>query len=419
MTHPFHRLADRAGRSTPLAVERQTTELLNALHLIVGLDQLLGTLCIRFLEIAGARAASIFLYEPITDRYTKRDQRGTPRPDAAAEHPLTSAERLVKWLSVNQTPLAVKTQQEVVRFLSVQEREYLSSHGIELVVPFLSVNRLTGMLFLTEKTSGGEYTPADRDLLDFLASQSALALDNAVMTQFQEDRLKRLFRADKLATVGELAAGAAHEIRNPLTSIRSTIQYLGKYLPYVREVIEEVDRIDSIIHGLLSLSRSTDLDLKEIDLDDLVQQTIVLLDTELRKRSIEVVRHTVLPDARIEADPAQIKQVFLNVLLNSIQAMDRGGVIRVELTQSPGLPGEPGMVRATIDDEGGGIRPEVLQKAFDPFFTTKDDGTGLGLSISYGIVGRHGGEIDIESRTDAAPRGTRVTITLPRVHHHS
>jgi signal transduction histidine kinase len=246
------------------------------------------------------------------------------------------------------------------------------------------------------------------------------------MYQFQEDKLKKLFHADKLATVGELAAGAAHEIRNPLTSIRSTAQYIKKTLPedkqpFVNGIIEEVDRIDQIIKGLLSFSRSSELHIENVNLDDILNQTLLLLDSEFRKHNIAVRKEFVSPPRQITADTAQLKQVFLNILLNSVQAMPTGGEIALTMTDTPQHEehlDKENFVCVTLTDTGPGIPEEDLPRVFDPFYTTKENGTGLGLSIAYGIVSKHGGEIEIASATEKPNTGTTVIIRLPKTVEH-
>jgi two-component system NtrC family sensor kinase len=153
-----------------------------------------------------------------------------------------------------------------------------------------------------------------------------------------------------------------------------------------------------------------------VDLSDLINQTLMLLDSEMKKNGIAVRHEMRADDASVEADQAQLKQVFLNVLLNSAQAMTGGGTITVSMADKPnGTAIESGdSVRVTIADTGPGIPPEAMRRVFDPFYTTKETGTGLGLSITYGIVHGHGGDIDIASTTDPAGHGTRVTIRLPR-----
>ena len=409
-----------ARRKAKRDIQAAALELLKSLNIIVGLDQLLDILGARLREILGAGTVYISLFDPITRRYAGVTARG-PGAGRTALFGFFESSPLVRWLHVNQTLLNMRLDRGVVAFLPPEERTILESNGIALVVPLIALNRLTGILFLSEKENGSAFTRAEIDALTMLAGQAALALENAVMTQFQEERLKKLFHADKLATVGELAAGAAHEIRNPLTSIRSTVQFLKKSLPpgahsTVDGVIEEVDRIDGIIRGLLSLSKSSDLQLAHVDLRDLLGQTLMLLDPEMKKRSITVRQETSSADPSVEADPARLKQVFLNVLLNSVQAMDGGGTITVAIAdpRGTGRDEEGDSVMITIADTGPGIPAEMMRRVFDPFFTTKPNGTGLGLSITYGIVHGHGGDIDIAGTTEGPGHGTTVTITLPR-----
>jgi signal transduction histidine kinase len=412
------------GRLRRKNVQSATIELLKSLNIIVGLEQLLENLCARLREILGPATVYISLFDPITGRYAGVIARG-PGEERAGLFGFSGSNPLVRWLHVNQSLLNVRLDKGVIGFLPPEERVILESNRIALVVPLIALNRLTGILFLSEKEDDSAFTRTEVDALAMLAGQAALAVENAVMRQFQEERLKKLFHADKLATVGELAAGAAHEIRNPLTSIRSTVQFLRKSLPpemhsYVTGVIEEVDRIDGIIRGLLSLSKSSELHLTRVDLRDAVIQTLMLLDSELRKYRITVLQEFTAADTTVEADLAQLKQVFLNVILNAVQAMAEGGTITVSMADRPDGKRDDSIdvVRVTIRDTGPGIPQDALQRVFDPFFTTKENGTGLGLSITYGIVHRHGGEIDITSRTDIPAHGTSVTVKIPRKADH-
>lgn len=408
------------GRRRSRDLQTSAAELLKSLNLIVGLDQLLEILCARMREIFCSGTVTISLFDPITRRYAGMMARGSDAQSAAL-FGFFESNPLVRWLNVNQSLLNVRVDRGVFEFLSPEEKLVLETHRVALVVPLIALNRLTGMLFLSDKEDGTGYTRAEIDILLMLAGQASFAVENAVMTQFQEERLKKLFHADKLATVGELAAGAAHEIRNPLTSIRSTVQFLKKDLPpekhgYVEGVIEEVDRIDGIIRGLLSLSKSSELHLSRVDLREALQQTLLLLDPELKRNGIAVNLEMRIGDPTVEADQAQVKQVFLNVLLNSVQSMPGGGTITVLLADRPDGKREESIdsVRVTLSDNGPGMPEETIRRVFDPFFTTKENGTGLGLSITYGIVHGHGGEIDIASKTDPSSHGTSVTIRLPR-----
>ncbi|MDZ7262162.1 MAG: ATP-binding protein [candidate division KSB1 bacterium] len=396
-------------------------EFLKSLHLIVGLDQLLENFSARLKEILAAGSLYLVLFEPITNRYVGKKAKGN-HTKWLAELNFSRSDNLIKWLGVNQYPLDVVKNAEVVRFLSAREQELLRKTNSVLVVPLIVINRLTGAVFVGEKLTGEPYSSQEISLLSKLASQSALAIEYALMYQFQEERLKKLFHADKLATVGELAAGAAHEIRNPLTTIRSTIQYLQKDSPKEKRallngLIAEVDRIDGIIKALLSFSPSSELHIGPVNLEEVLNQTLLLLEPEFRSHNIEVRKAFDPPHCRITADAAQLKQVFLNILLNGVQAMPEGGTLTITLTYDSGQDKREDAreyVCVMIADTGPGIPEKDLPKVFDPFYTTKETGTGLGLSIAYGIVSKHGGEIEIESNTQGEDTGTRVRVWLPR-----
>jgi signal transduction histidine kinase len=305
----------------------------------------------------------------------------------------------------------------VLKFLGTHEGELIRKSDTVMVVPLIVVNRLTGIMFLGVKNDGSTYDKADIEFLSTMANYGALAVEYALIYELQEDKLKKLFHADKLTTVGELAAGAAHEIRNPLTSIRSTIQYLQRDLSeekksLVGSILEEVDRIDQIIKGLLSFSKSHELQMTKVNLEDIHNQSLSLLDAELRKHQIIVKKECCIDSPIITGDPSQLKQVFLNIFLNSIQAMPNGGEISVLITDGEKVK-KHGIVMVFIKDTGPGITLIDIPKVFQPFFTTKESGTGLGLSISYGIISKHGGTIEVESSTLPNDHGTTVQVQLP------
>ncbi|MFQ6114238.1 MAG: ATP-binding protein [bacterium] len=421
MIQLIHKIRNRSTRKPTSNLHQATEELLHSLNLIIGLDQLLENFTAKLQEIFRAHNIYVILIEPITDRYVGKKAKGN-QIEWLAKFNFSHSDNLIKWLNVNRCALDVGRDTEVVKFLSSREQELLHKTDTVLVVPLIAVNRLTGALFIGKKLNGTPYSPSELEILSILASQSAIAVEHALMLQYQEDRLKSLFHTDKLATVGELAAGAAHEIRNPLTSIRSTVQFLKKELPEKRKglisgIIEEVDRIDQIIEGLLSFSKSSELKMAIINLEELINQTLLLLDSELRNHNINVQKQFELSNANITADASQLKQVFLNILLNSIQAMPQGGSIILTLMEadlSDTRPDKKDLICVKIIDTGCGIPEQELPKVFDPFYTTKESGTGLGLSISYGIVRKHGGDIEIVSSTQGKNMGTTVIIWLPR-----
>lgn len=401
----------RNGTSPSITPE----EFLRSITLIPDIDQLLSNFTSKFTEMFLADSVYLVLFEPVTNRYVGRRAKGG-RPEFLTRFNFSQKDNLIKWLNVNRCSLNVVRQSQVVEFLSQNGRQLLVDASIQIILPLVVINRLTGVLFVGRDDRRRRYSPEDESLMVSLVSQSALAIEYAMVYQFQENKLKRLFHADKLMTVGELAAGAAHEIRNPLAAIRSTVQYIKRDLPddkqkLVDGIIEEVDRIDKIIKGLLSFSRTSELHVESLDLHNVLEQTLSLLDPELKNHNIEVAKEYRLVDPYIQGDGAQLKQVFLNILLNSIQAMEKTGKVTIvtDLT-----PNREEFVTILLADTGSGIPTSALPKVFDPFYTTKETGTGIGLSISYGIVHRHGGEIEIRSSRDGEGKGTNVTINLPR-----
>ncbi len=390
-------------------------EFLRSITLIPDIDQLLGSFTSKFRDMFASSSVYLVLLEPVTNRYVGRKAKGD-KPELLSRFSFSRKDNLIKWLNVNRCQLNVDEQGQVVEFLNGSERQLLADAGIQVVLPLIVISRLTGALFVGKDTYGRRYSSKDETMMLSLVTQSALAIEYAMIYQFQEDKLKRLFHADKLVTVGELAAGAAHEIRNPLAAIRSTVQYLKKELPpgkdiMVNGIIEEVDRIDTIIKGLLSFSRTLELHIESVDLHNILEQTLSLLDSELKKHDIEVLKRYGLVDSRIRGDGPQLKQVFLNIIINAIQAMEKGGSITIKTVDTPE---RTGFVTVTILDTGPGIPPSEILRVFDPFYTTKENGTGLGLSISYGIVSRHGGGIEIRSGQEKGGSGSSVAIHLPR-----
>ena len=261
-----------------------------------------------------------------------------------------------------------------------QERALIHDTGTEIIFPLFVMNRITGLVWLGGKQDGGEYSPDEIDIIDTLMGQAAFAFENAYLYNQQKTRLRKMYRADRLATLGQLAAGAAHEIRNPLTSIRSTIQYLERSIEddskraLVADLIGEVDRINEIIEGLLSFSKPSQPITEEVDLEQLLEQTCNLVSTTAMKRAIEINLAFNAGTRTLVADPSQLKQVFLNVIMNAMQAMDSGGVLTIAVEMNAAETHSLHPCRSfyiAFTDTGPGIPQEHLEHLFDPFFTTK------------------------------------------------
>ncbi|HKV12764.1 MAG TPA: ATP-binding protein [Thermoanaerobaculia bacterium] len=326
--------------------------------------------------------------------------------------------KLARWLTVNEVSFVRDRQSGVFDYLDPAEKDLFDRLRVTVAVPMVSLNRMTGILLLGWDQSGRQLLGSDLELLQLLASQASLAFENAALYRAQQERLDRLHRAERLAAVGQLAAGVAHEIRNPLTAIRSTMQYLLQGLDpaeprhqLVAEILSEVDRINGTVGGLLSLSRAGEVHLTETDLTDLVSTSIHLVQARAGEQGVVLEARLGSEPLRVLADAGQLKQVFLNLLLNALQSMPGGG--RITVTASPWrspLGGGQRWAQVRIADTGPGIPSDQLRHIFDPFYTTKREGTGLGLAICYGIVERHQGEIQLESELG---KGTTASVRLP------
>ena len=370
-------------------------EILRALPAIAGLDQLLDFVCAAFAEILDVPKVCLFLHEPITGRFICRRTFGID-PGTALD--LTGHHGTHIGFKPGDLPLPDFAQRG-------------------LIAPLTTAGYLCGLVVTSPRNSAEPFSEADINVLLSVAGHAALAIEHALIRGQQEQRLSHMLQADRLASIGQLAAGAAHEIRNPLAAIRSAVQHLGRHVPageqgLVSTVIHESDRIDGIIKGLLSLSRSSDMELTSLDIGAMVAGVLDLLDPQLRKAGIALSSSGRLHHPLIDADGARIRQVLLNIIMNAFEAMPGGGSLSVVLADA--AMNELGdAVRITVTDTGPGIPPPDLTKVFDPFFTTKKAGTGLGLSICYGIITRHHGEISIDSCSMGEKTYTTVTITLP------
>jgi signal transduction histidine kinase len=221
----------------------------------------------------------------------------------------------------------------------------------------------------------------------------------------------QMSRAEHFATLGELAAGLAHEIRNPLAGIAGVIEIIGRDLPansparsVIKDAKEEAIQINRILTELLEIARPKPPQFRVGNMCSTVEHAVMFARQQaITKRiTVELELEDAIPP--VEHDPNQINQVLLNLLLNAIQSMDKPGVIRVRLAS------DDDSVAITLTDEGKGILPEHLPNIFRPFFTTKGHGTGLGLSLARRMVEAHGGNIDV---TSVVGKGTEFVVRLP------
>jgi signal transduction histidine kinase len=321
--------------------------------------------------------------------------------------------------------------------------DIFDSLEVELLVPILYGVDLLGVVAVGRKISGERLGADDRQLLRTLANNSAIAIENAKafdeIAQLNEtlearveertrelrDTQDQLMQSEKLKSLGQLVAGVAHELNNPIGFVHANLKLLEEFiekLEVARETggdsekfrdaidkllargIEGTNRVRKIVMDLRSFSRMDQAELQDVDLHEEIDRTLALMEPRL-KSGIQVVReYGELPQVRCY--PGQLNQVFLNLLMNACDVVDGSGTITVRTERT-----DQG-VRLDFHDDGPGIPQDVQSRIFDPFFTTKPvgQGTGLGLSITHGIIDRHGGRIHIESQP---PKGTSFIIDLP------
>jgi PAS domain S-box-containing protein len=230
-----------------------------------------------------------------------------------------------------------------------------------------------------------------------------------------------ILRMDRLISLGKLASGIAHEIRNPLAGIKTTAQAFGEELEgddprreYLNRITKEIDRLNELLKTFFSFAKPQKLNLVPCHIKEIINEIVPFLFKEIADNGIRFVEtyHPQLP--KIQVDKNQMHQVFLNLFLNAIQAMDNGGELKIDVSplRSTSLDGFKNFIKIVISDTGRGIPPHFIQKIFDPFFTTKSKGVGLGLSIAYQIIKKHGGTIAVKSEWE---KGTSFVINLPEI----
>lgn len=296
------------------------------------------------------------------------------------------------------------------------------------VVPILGRDRVLGAITADNLFTDRIITPEKFESLITFANQAGLALENAKMydelksfnTQLEE-KIKiatrnlrktqdKLIQSEKMAALGKLSAGIAHEIKNPLTSIKLLVHSLAKEIQHNEiakkdiEVIEnEIERVNQIINRFFDFARPKEPEFSSVDINQVLEEIIALISGEVKEWNI-MIKKEFLPLSFVRADEGQIKQVFLNLFLNAMQVMPNGGNLKISSRQNENY------VQIEIQDEGEGIAEDIKNKLFEPFFTTKEEGIGLGLSIVKRIIEDHKGWIRIDN---AKTKGAIVTIAFP------
>jgi signal transduction histidine kinase len=299
-----------------------------------------------------------------------------------------------------------------------------------MCIPLVADEQVIGLINLKDERLREAYANDEVDLFRGVAAQLAIIIENTKLY----DRMKE---RDRLAALGEMAAGLAHEIRNPLGAIKGAAQLLlpppgdaqeGAPPPppesqqFLGIIVEEANRLNRVVSQFLDYARPFRGELAPLDLNDVVRKTAALVtppplpghEADTRPPPVEVVLSLAEELPRVRGDAEQLRQVFLNLAINAVQAMVEGGKLTISTSvRKGGRRGTPAqLLEVRFRDTGPGIPQNVLKNLFIPFYTTKEKGTGLGLPISQRIIENHGGTIEVRSRMNV---GSTFTVVLPAV----
>ncbi len=402
-------LGKRYGYQDALAgLVQQLSTLSNA-------DEVLNAVVDTVHEQMQVSRSVILLADPVSGRVQLRAQSGMTPEEAEIAPDLPEDSAIVNWLNHNRDALVRDElpRRETEAIAEVLKRE-MDLYKVTICVPMITDDRVVGLIALGAKATGDMFFVSDLRVLETLATEVALAIRYRNMEE-------EIFRKNKLIELGTLAAGVAHEIRNPLASIRTFAQLMPERMDdpefkneFSKLVLKDVDRITKVIESMLAFARPSQVTVSAHAVVDLVEEAILLAQPRFKAKRIELTRQ-FHDTPVVKANKQQVLQVLINLINNAADALPEGGKIRVstgirwlEPTNSDERRVRAGVIE--VMDNGPGIPPNIRARLFDPFFTTKKEGTGLGLSISQKIVRDHGGIITV---TSVEGKGTTFQVSLP------
>ncbi len=395
-------------------------EISRHLNTVLNIGDLLDGIILTIIGQMGINGAAIFVRSQTEkDRYMLARYRGVSIEDSA-DLGISHGGPLVSHISKEQD--RAYDFAELKRDLKTcSDIDILASLECELLIPMSLKNEICGLLLVTSKISRTSFPEDDRDFLLILANQLAVSVENAHLFEREKAAYeelsktqRQLIRSEKLAALGQLSARVAHEVNNPLGIIKNYLELLameinqdgGSAMRCVGVVHEEVDRIARIVRQLLNLHRPDSGEMKETDLQQVLEETLLLVNKQLEEKGIEVVTRYNAESPFVMTSAERMRQVFLNLIMNSKDFMPNGGTITVSLEAD----GDDLVIRFV--DSGQGIPEEDLSNIFEPFFTTRKEGsgTGLGLAICDNIIRKYNGSIKAANCPEG---GSEFTIRVP------
>jgi two-component system NtrC family sensor kinase len=350
------------------------------------------------------------------------------------EHRFTKDETLVGEVLQSKKP-SMMTSVRVDEARPDKVRDLLDSQRHSwMAAPMMISDQVIGAIEVTSETSGF-YTLRQLSVLESIAATLSIALENARLYEELKHALREqeraqayLIQSEKSAALGRLSATVAHEINNPLQAIQGCLGLFGeemggqnrpeKLTRYLSMVEGEIERIASIVRRMRDFYRPSSIGFQAVNLTEVIKSVLDLSAKQLQNSRISLQAHWPEELPQIQANSDHLKQVFLNLILNAIDAMPDGGTLTICVEPAVFITNDNAQaesVRITFSDTGHGMSSEVLAHLFEPFHTTKSHGTGLGLYVSKGIIAAHNGKIEVQSQPGM---GTTFTISLPITENH-
>jgi len=397
-------------------------ELSRKLNSVLDLEDLLSEILSTLVDQLGIRNIAIFLRrDPKHDKLSFLKLRGiSPIPSQQTRHwEISTKEELCRLFLSKKESLFLE---EIRSFIDDDnpEMKILKELDCKLCVPLISREELVGILSLGSKKTNPRFSDSDLEFIFVLADHLTVAVENAILYENQKSinavlrrTQRQLIQSEKLAALGQLSASLAHEVNNPLGIIKNYLQILSESTEgsdpeqrSIKTIKDEVNRIARIVRSLLDFSRPEKEEMAVLDISSVLDESVSLVEKDFSRRKITIKQDLPAKVRPVMGDKDQLKQVFLNLLVNSRDFTPDGGEVKVSTRNA-----DPG-VTIEFSDTGPGIPEENLSRIFEPFFTTKEQGkgTGLGLWICYGIVQRHGGTIQAKRRKE----GTSLVVSLPK-----
>ena len=393
-----------------------------ALVRILDLKTLTEEIVRTLVKVMGIKSVTLYLLDKEKNTYAPVSSSGLIGEDVT-ERLLAASDPLPHHLEKMQTILV---REELEQAPSIHRAHSLiatlHAMGADVCIPFINKNVLVGFCILGSRTTHQMYSDQDLGLLTTLAQATAIALDNAVLYEELKRSQTLVRRSDRLRSLETIAGGFAHEVRNPLTSIKTFIQltperkddpeFIGHFSTVVAE---DVARIERLIQEILDYARYMQPKFMEEDVNDVVASCLYFVRIKAEAKSVLIQQDYTRGLPHVTLDRQQIKQVLLNLLLNAIEAMNGAGGRLIVKTHRLAKSPDDSWVQIEVGDTGCGIAPADLDHIFDPFYTTKHaseerEGTGLGLTIAHQIIQEHGGHITVESELG---KGTTFFVNLP------